>query len=121
MDSTSLGRSFAPTHTDSMITRIVTHRVFDPAVITIILTNTLLIGGQAEYEVNYGHTADGLRFFQIAGYIFAGIFFIELILRVYVYRREFFYLGTWPRIHINGWNVFDFILVFMSGVDLIME
>lgn len=53
-----------------------------------------------------------LKFLQVSNYFFTGIFLIEAILKLYVYRCPYFK---------TSWNKFDFFVVASSLVDLAIE
>ena len=51
-------------------------------------------------------------FLTISNYFFTGIFLLECIVKLYVYRLPYFK---------NGWNRFDFFVVVSSLIDLSLE
>ena len=53
-----------------------------------------------------------LMFFQVSNYFFTAIFFVECVLKMYVYRMAYFK---------TGWNKFDFFVVASSLIDLALE
>ena len=53
-----------------------------------------------------------LAFFSVTNYIFTTIFFVEAILKLYVYRLPYFK---------TAWNKFDFFVVCSSLIDLAIE
>ena len=53
-----------------------------------------------------------ILFLKISNYFFTAIFFIEAVLKFFVYRSHYFK---------TGWNKFDFFVVFSSLIDLALE
>ena len=53
-----------------------------------------------------------LNFLKVTNYIFTTIFLLECILKLYVYRKNYFK---------TGWNKFDFFVVSSSLIDLGLE
>lgn len=53
-----------------------------------------------------------LSFLAVTNYIFTAIFFLECVLKLYVYRMPYFK---------TGWNKFDFFVVGSSLIDLGLE
>ena len=48
-------------------------------------------------------------FLEFTNYIFTTIFFLECVLKLYAYRRAYFY---------TNWNRFDFFVVASSLIDI---
>ena len=59
-----------------------------------------------------GASPNMISFLKITNYIFTAVFFIECVLKLYVYRRPYFK---------TGWNKFDFFVVASSLIDLALE
>lgn len=53
-----------------------------------------------------------LSFLAVTNYIFTTIFFLECVIKLYVYRMPYFK---------TGWNKFDFFVVASSLIDLGLE
>ena len=53
-----------------------------------------------------------IEFLKVTNYFFTAVFFVEAILKLYVYR--------WPYFK-TGWNKFDFFVVASSLIDLGLE
>jgi hypothetical protein len=52
------------------------------------------------------------RLLKYSNYIFSGIFLIECVLKLFVYRQSYFY---------TTWNKFDFFVVCASIVDVLLD
>lgn len=80
------------------IRKILFSEQFEKYVITVIILNSAFLGfGTTEYmEKNHGELLDFIDNF------FVFIFSMELLLKIFFLRGKFF---------LNGWNVFDFIVV----------
>ena len=59
-----------------------------------------------------GASPETLMFLQVSNYFFTGIFFLEAIIKLYVYRLAYFK---------TAWNKFDFFVVVSSIIDLVLE
>ena len=59
-----------------------------------------------------GASQEWLEFLDFTNYIFSAIFFVECILKLFVYRSAYF--GT-------AWNKFDFFVVISSLFDIGMK
>jgi len=71
---------------------------FQNAIMAVIVTNAIIIGMETSPMLmeRYGSILGALD--QIA----IGIFIVEILLKLFVYRLSFFK---------NGWNIFDFVIV----------
>jgi len=98
----------------SCLAPIVYHPVFDYFFASIIVLNSLFIGVQTHYRIVNIADKSEPGIFEICEKVFAGLFFIELALRIVVLKCDFF-----SRKHLM-WNVFDLTLVGMSGVEMIL-
>ncbi|SEH89840.1 voltage-gated sodium channel [Halobacillus karajensis] len=79
------------------------HKWFSRVILSVILVNAVLIG-MATNETVYQSYESTFVFLDI---LILSIFTIEIILKLILYRKDFFK---------DGWNVFDFIIVFGSLV-----
>ena len=59
-----------------------------------------------------GASPEMLMFLRVSNYFFTGIFLVEAIIKLYVYRRAYFK---------TAWNKFDFFVVVSSLIDLLLE
>ncbi|CAH1153243.1 unnamed protein product [Phaedon cochleariae] len=89
----------------------VTSRPFEYAIFTLILTNTITLGmkfhhGTDEYQV-YEKVLDYLNM------IFTAVFAMEFVFKLAAFRVKN-YFG-------DAWNVFDFIIVLGSFVDIVYQ
>lgn len=85
------------------LTKLVESRKFDFFIMSIILADAVVLGLM---------TSDVVDFYMDRGLflldrLFMAIFIVEMLMKIYVYRKDFFK---------NGWNVFDFIIVAVSSV-----
>lgn len=103
---------------DSKLGAIVTSRWFDMMCAVVIIVNSVFIGYQSQYAMDNAHRPskeqkndfiDGVEVFFLVFYT------LELILRLLVWRLNFFYNEDWR------WNWFDTALVVLAGYDLIVS
>jgi len=59
-----------------------------------------------------GNPAYWEKTLKIANYVFSAIFLVEACLKLYVYRKAYFY---------TTWNKFDFFVVLASILDVFMD
>ena len=59
-----------------------------------------------------GASPGTIGFLKVSNYIFTSIFFLEAVLKLYVYRWAYFK---------TAWNKFDFFVVASSLIDLGLE
>ena len=59
-----------------------------------------------------GASPGTIGFLKVSNYIFTAIFFLEAVLKLYVYRWAYFK---------TAWNKFDFFVVASSLIDLGLE
>lgn len=83
------------------IRKAVESRWFQALVLFLILVNAVILGAETLDPVNraIGHEL------MIIDQVIIYAFLIEILLRIYVYRAEYFR---------NGWNIFDFLIVAIS-------
>ena len=77
---------------------LVEHPRFDQAIIAIIIANAITLGLETFPGIvaRYGHAL------ELIDRAVLGIFVVELLLRMFVYRGRFFH---------DPWRVFDFVIV----------
>ncbi len=85
------------------LTKLVESHKFDMFIVSVILADALVLGLM---------TSDYFDFYFDRGLflldrLFMGIFIVEMLMKIYVYRKAFFK---------SGWNVFDFVIVAVSSV-----
>lgn len=96
----------------SRLSRLIGSTSFDVFSCGLILLSTAINGWETEVRATSPGRADKLPFQQIA-IAFALLFFIELMMRLAAFGRAFFISPTdWH------WNLFDFICVLISGVEM---
>jgi hypothetical protein len=86
--------------------RVTQHEYFDLFITLCIIANTVLL---AIYY--YGMDKDLTDKFQVANYVFMGIFTLEAIMKLSAMGCDYFH---------NNWNVFDFIVVVGTILVFIM-
>lgn len=117
-----------PVEDKRKLTKLLESHNFDLFIISVILLDALILGLMASDIFGYadGHLLadhfmsyetykssgalinDNINFvLLLLDRLFMGIFIMEMLLKIYVYRKAFFK---------NGWNVFDFIVVAVSSV-----
>jgi voltage-gated sodium channel type IV alpha len=85
---------------------IVTSTAFDVFIMICIVLNMVQMG--LTYE---GESAEYTLTLLVINYIFTTIFLIEAIMKLIAFRRSYFH---------SSWNVFDFIVVIGSLVDIVL-
>ncbi|WP_306250564.1 ion transporter [Parvularcula sp. IMCC14364] len=93
-----------PAHTAKLRT-FLESRLFQNSILLLIVANAVTLGMETFTEIR----AEYALLLYRADLIFLAIFVIELLMRIYAYRRQFFR---------NGWNVFDFIIISLSVLAL---
>jgi Ion transport protein. len=83
------------------IHHFVAGKKFNGFILFCIIVNAVLLGAQTYPQL--GETYNS--WFIILDMVFLGVFAMEILLKLYVHRFQYFR---------NGWNVFDFIVVFLS-------
>eukprot|EP00927_Polykrikos_kofoidii_P014792 TRINITY_DN16528_c0_g1_i1.p1 TRINITY_DN16528_c0_g1~~TRINITY_DN16528_c0_g1_i1.p1 ORF type:complete len:814 (+),score=165.43 TRINITY_DN16528_c0_g1_i1:191-2632(+) len=98
------------------VQELLTSSKFDNLVGLSIFLNAMVIGVQTEVMAR-GTTDEVPEEFQVLEYVFGAWFTLELSLRLYVLKLEFFAIGGpgW------GWNYFDFAVVFAQIMEMFAE
>jgi voltage-gated sodium channel len=94
---------------DGWCAKIIENQWFDYFICICILVNSALIGVQTNHEAREGEELNSIRRIET---VFAVVFTVELLLRIYVYNTRFL---TMPG---RGWNLFDSLVV---GLQLAEE
>ncbi|MEC3885617.1 ion transporter [Halobacillus litoralis] len=79
------------------------HKSFSRFILTVILINAVIIGISTDDSIYQNYQS----LFIFLDILVLSIFTVEIILKLVVYRRHFFK---------DGWNIFDFVIVFGSLV-----
>lgn len=87
------------------LTKLVEGKSFDLFIMSIILADAVVLGLMTSKWIDY-YFMNGLF---LLDRLFMGIFIVEMLMKLYVYRRNFFK---------SGWNVFDLTIVAVSSVPL---
>lgn len=92
-----------PAEDKRKLARLLESHNFDLFIISVILVDAFVLGLLASdiFDVYYSH------WLFLLDRLFMGIFIMEMLLKIYVYKKSFFK---------SGWNVFDFIIVAVSSV-----
>jgi len=93
---------FLEVKSDSFLHRLVESKPFQNIIITVILFNAVTLGLET---TRFGK--DNVATLSIIDAVILGIFTLELLLKLIVYRLSFFR---------SGWNWFDLIIVIISWV-----
>eukprot|EP00929_Paragymnodinium_shiwhaense_P059522 TRINITY_DN29801_c0_g1_i4.p1 TRINITY_DN29801_c0_g1~~TRINITY_DN29801_c0_g1_i4.p1 ORF type:complete len:640 (-),score=150.04 TRINITY_DN29801_c0_g1_i4:733-2652(-) len=98
------------------LTEVITSTRFDNAVGFIILLNAVVIGLQTEFQA-INQTEDVPMPYYVMEQFFCAWFTGELSLRLYIYRKKFFYIfqAGWL------WNYFDFFVVMAQWSELALD
>jgi hypothetical protein len=89
------------------IIKIISHASFDIFIMGCILLNTLLLAVQY-YQMDQAP----LDVFNVVNYVFMGIFTLEAIVKLIGMKKNYFK---------DAWNVFDFVVVIVTLVVLILK
>eukprot|EP00747_Dinoflagellata_sp_TGD_P024766 gnl/TRDRNA2_/TRDRNA2_130776_c0_seq1.p1 gnl/TRDRNA2_/TRDRNA2_130776_c0~~gnl/TRDRNA2_/TRDRNA2_130776_c0_seq1.p1 ORF type:complete len:480 (+),score=73.47 gnl/TRDRNA2_/TRDRNA2_130776_c0_seq1:433-1872(+) len=89
---------------------------FTYAMSLAIVLNALWIGIETEYHVEHSGADDATwkAFSSFSEYFFVIVFIVEILIRLYAWRLDFFCGASWE----VGWNLFDLTLVTLSVVDV---
>ncbi|WP_254434181.1 ion transporter [Halobacillus sp. Marseille-Q1614] len=79
------------------------HSLFSQIILAIILINAVLIGLSTNASIYESYQPT----FELLDIFILSIFTVEIVLKIIVYRKDFFK---------DGWNIFDFTIVFGSLV-----
>jgi len=97
----------------SKLAAFVHSKFFEASIAIIILLSTASAVLEANFQSEH-KSYDTTPSMQIAEQFFTWAFFVEVVLKVLVFRRDFF-LGEEL-----AWNIFDLVLVILGLVDFIM-
>jgi len=87
--------------------KIIEHSYFEMFIMGCILSNTITMATQHKTQ------SDGFTLFlSIADYWFCGIFTLEAALKLFVFQKKYFE---------ESWNRFDFLIVLLTDVSLVVE
>ncbi|KNC46165.1 ion transporter [Thecamonas trahens ATCC 50062] len=86
--------------------RIVTSTAFKTVIFAVIILNTLIISLQTSRQVRFA-TA---WYFAMIDSVFLGIYTLELLLKLYVFRLKYFR---------SGWNWLDAVIVVLSYLEYV--
>ena len=90
---------------NTFLLKFVNSTVFKSFIMTIILINTLTTAFYATFSKHPSTYKLELQILEILDAIFLAIYTIELVLKVWIKPRSFFY---------NGFNCFDFFVLVLS-------
>jgi len=82
-------------------------RTFDIAIISCILLNTIVLAMKWVYQPTWVYQST-----EFLNYVFASVFLIEAVIKIIGYGKRYF---------LDGWNIFDFIVVVGSIVGIIIS
>src|SRR5687767_11658402 len=85
------------------VRRLVESKVFQRSIIALIVVNAIILGLET-YPAITESAGDALG---VLNAVIVGIFVAEIVLRIFA--------GGW-RFFLNGWNVFDFLVVVIALV-----
>jgi len=92
---------------------IVDHPAFDSLCAVMIIVNSVLIGINIDWLTDHYNEENFIL--TVASFVCNTFFLLELLLRMRLYGCRKFFLGE-----NRNWNMFDFLLVIFSAVDLVM-
>jgi len=93
------------------VLEVVHKPVFDYVVAGLILANGILVGLHTDYIARAGLEKEPV-FFRVAEVTFCVFFTIELALRLFAYRGNFFTMSQ------RGWNIFDLVIVSLQLLEI---
>jgi len=112
MMKTSMDSNIQPSRCRTYLKRIVKSNMFEGFYAAAILSNSLLIGAEIEYQARYlGQTPPTA--FAILDYTYTLLFTVELIARVADNGRTFFCGEEWR------WAIFDVLIVSFSLAEIV--
>lgn len=93
---------------------IVKSAIFEYGIIACIIANALTIGIQTDILARE-RIEEAPYIFDVFETFFCVVFSFELFIRMYVFRRRFFFMPGWK------WNIFDFLVVVMQLIEKGLE
>lgn len=106
---------------DPFLGRVLNHPACDMMCGMVIACNSITMGYSAEMQIQWGLEHIGgeewnqTDWLKNIGYFFVTFYFFELLLKIAVFKRNFFTCDIWE------WNVFDLVLVALGAYDLTNE
>lgn len=98
------------------LTKFVSGAAFENFSGTVVLSNAVLIGVQANYmALNVDKACDPDKVWEFVGLAFTTYFLIELVLRLLAHRMEFFTGGD------KNWNLFDMTIVVFGVLEEVVR
>eukprot|EP00746_Dinoflagellata_sp_MGD_P008579 gnl/MRDRNA2_/MRDRNA2_117184_c0_seq1.p1 gnl/MRDRNA2_/MRDRNA2_117184_c0~~gnl/MRDRNA2_/MRDRNA2_117184_c0_seq1.p1 ORF type:complete len:632 (-),score=103.87 gnl/MRDRNA2_/MRDRNA2_117184_c0_seq1:46-1941(-) len=91
--------------------RFIDHKYFNNGMALVIFFNAVIIGVQTNYHAQHLDSEEP-AFFGILGYMFAFVFTVELVLKLWAQGASFFTSDDWK------WNWFDFVVVSSAIVEI---
>jgi hypothetical protein len=88
--------------------RIVNHRWFESFIIYSILANSTVLACQW-----YGMPVELVKAFDVINYVFMAIFTVEAVVKLIALKVSNYFK--------DGWNIFDFAVVVINVVVLILQ
>jgi hypothetical protein len=90
---------------NTFLLKFVNSGIFKSFIMTIILINTLTTAFYATFSKHPASYKVELQILEVLDAIFLAIYTVELVLKVWIKPRSFFY---------NGFNCFDFFVLVLS-------
>merc|ERR1712232_600255 len=87
--------------------RVVCHPRFDYFIVFFIFLNAVVIGAETDYS-SRSPAAPLPHIFRVCDVFFCILFTVELALKFFVYRRDFFVKADW------AWNIYDTLLIVLQ-------
>eukprot|EP00927_Polykrikos_kofoidii_P039612 TRINITY_DN3396_c0_g1_i8.p1 TRINITY_DN3396_c0_g1~~TRINITY_DN3396_c0_g1_i8.p1 ORF type:complete len:640 (+),score=115.59 TRINITY_DN3396_c0_g1_i8:128-2047(+) len=95
----------------TLLENFITSEFFEVCISVIIVLNAIVIGLSTDYSSRFPGSPDPL-WSTLADLFFFILFAVEILLRLFVYRMDFFFNSN-----ATMWNWFDFLLVVMQILD----
>ncbi|XP_063689112.1 cation channel sperm-associated protein 3-like isoform X8 [Bolinopsis microptera] len=96
---------------NTFLLKFVNSTIFKSFIMTIILINTLTTAFYATFSKHPSTYKLELQILEVLDAVFLAIYTIELVLKVWITPRSFFY---------NGFNCFDFFVLVLSYSQIVM-
>jgi len=102
-------------HIGKMCFQLVHHPAFEQFVMAVIVVNMLLLALQHK-----GQSELFTLFFNVADYAFCLFFTLEALIKICALEQSYFH-GGWTRYFLEGWNRFDFCVVVVTDLCILLE
>ncbi|CAK0829525.1 unnamed protein product [Prorocentrum cordatum] len=103
---------------DRLIASIVKGRTFSIGIACLIVVSTVMIGIETQLLASLSERGPGsetwITALSITNYVLTFLFTVEMVLRLYVFRLDFF-------LHERVWNLFDVLILLLALGEVALE